>query len=172
MNASATLPGKQQGMALVMGLMILLVMTLISVSAMRSTLMQERMAGGFQGQQVAFQAAEAALSAAKEELEGMSRADFGTGGFYLRGDGSHGPPPAWSEPDAAIAADGFETYSDAVSSKAARDPRFVVVDLLAKCTQGSIGAGGKKVPQAYRIMARGFGTNENQQTVLESYYCR
>ena len=173
MNATITNPGKQQGMALVMGLIILLVMTLISVSAMRSTLMQERMAGAFQGQQAAFQAAEAALNAAKQELAVGGLPNFGAGGFYVHGDPSHGPPPYWSNPDAAVSGeDSAQIYSDAVGSTVAYDPRYVIVRLPGSCTEGDLDASGPVDQNAFRIVARGYGTSENHQTVLESYYCR
>ncbi len=172
MNATITTPGRQQGMALVMGLIILLVMTLISVSAMRSTLMQERMAGAFQGQQAAFQAAEAALNAAKQQLAAGTKPTFGVDGFYKQGDPSHGPPPDWSDPDAAVAsASEAEIYSGGVSSTVARDPRYIIVDLQGTCTM-NLSATGPEDQNAFRIVARGYGASENHQTVLESYYCR
>jgi type IV pilus assembly protein PilX len=172
MKVDMTTPARQQGMALVMGLIILLVMTLISVSAMRSTLMQERMAGSFQGQQLSFQAAEAALQKAKRDLGDGTLPNFGQGGFYLRGDASHGPPPDWADPDAPITGKPVETYSQAVSDDVARDPQYAIVRLPGSCTEGAINASGKVDRNAFRVMTRGFGASENSQTVLESYYCR
>lgn len=51
----------QQGAALVIGLIILVVLTLIGVQAMRTNIVQERMAGNMRERNIAFQAAEAAL---------------------------------------------------------------------------------------------------------------
>ncbi len=53
---------------LIVGLLILLVMTVLGVSAMGNTVLQERMAKNNRQQQVAFQAAEAALRAAETYL--------------------------------------------------------------------------------------------------------
>jgi len=172
MNANRMTARRQQGLALVMGLIILLIMTLISVSAMRSTLMQERMSGSFQGQQIAFQAAEAALQRAKRHLSTGPLPDFGQGGFYLRGDPSHGPPPDWSDPDTPASGPAVESYGDAVSDKVARDPQYVIIRLPGSCQEGDLDASGAVDQNAFRVMARGYGTNENSQVVLESYYCR
>lgn len=60
-------PG-QRGAALVVGLIFLLVMTLIGVAAMRSTGLQERMAGNLRDRSLAFQAGEAALRAGEQWL--------------------------------------------------------------------------------------------------------
>jgi type IV pilus assembly protein PilX len=51
----------QKGAALIIGLIILVVLTLIGVQAMRTSIVQERMAGNMRERNVAFQAAEAAL---------------------------------------------------------------------------------------------------------------
>lgn len=52
---------RQQGMALVVSLVLLVVVTLVGLAGMRGTIMQERMAGGAYDRETAFQAAEAAL---------------------------------------------------------------------------------------------------------------
>lgn len=58
----------QKGAALVIGLMILLVMTVLGISSMGTTVLQERMANNNRQKQIAFQAAEAALRAAEAFL--------------------------------------------------------------------------------------------------------
>ena len=54
-----TLPGSQRGVALFVGLMVLIVALLLGITATRSSIMQERMAGNFKDTSLAFQAAEA-----------------------------------------------------------------------------------------------------------------
>lgn len=54
----------QRGIALVVALILLLLITMVGLAAMRSTLMQQRMAGNLYDRQVALQNAEAALRAA------------------------------------------------------------------------------------------------------------
>lgn len=51
----------QQGAALITGLIFLVVLTLISLSAMKATSLEERMAGNAREQDIAFQAAEAGM---------------------------------------------------------------------------------------------------------------
>jgi type IV pilus assembly protein PilX len=63
-----TFKHRQQGIVLVTGLIILLVMTVIGVTAMQSTSLDERMAGNMRSRNVAFQAAEAALREAENQL--------------------------------------------------------------------------------------------------------
>ncbi|CAK0745333.1 type IV pilus assembly protein PilX [Gammaproteobacteria bacterium] len=59
----------QRGVVLILALVILLVMTMIGVSAMQSSTLNEKMAGNMNQRNMAFQAAEAALRAAESFLE-------------------------------------------------------------------------------------------------------
>ncbi|MBK7541912.1 MAG: hypothetical protein IPN66_02220 [Candidatus Competibacteraceae bacterium] len=54
-------PVRQKGAALVVGLILLVVITLIGVSAMQSTTLQEKMAGNLRDSNLSFQAAEVGL---------------------------------------------------------------------------------------------------------------
>jgi type IV pilus assembly protein PilX len=60
---------RERGIALVVVLMLLLIVTLIGLAAMRGTLMQERMAGNVAARGVAFQIAEGALRDAEAFIE-------------------------------------------------------------------------------------------------------
>ena len=78
---------KQQGAVLFVGLMMLLVMSLIAITSMQSTNLEERMAGNTRDSMVAFQAAEAGLQAGEALLESgtLTLAMFdtdGTDGLY------------------------------------------------------------------------------------------
>lgn len=59
---------RQRGAVLIVGLLILLVMTVLGVTAMGNSTLQERMANNNRQQQIAFQSAEAALRAAETYL--------------------------------------------------------------------------------------------------------
>ncbi len=61
----------QQGIALVVGLIFLLLMTLIGVTAIQTTSLDERMAGNVRDRNLAFQAAEAALRDAEQDIRGI-----------------------------------------------------------------------------------------------------
>lgn len=58
----------QRGAALVVGLIMLLLLTLIGVAGMRDTLLQQKMVASTKDRDIAFQAAEAALRAAELSL--------------------------------------------------------------------------------------------------------
>lgn len=65
---------RQQGAALIVGLIFLVALTLLGLASMQSTILQERMAGGSRDRSLAFQAAEAALRDAKRDILSL-RAD-------------------------------------------------------------------------------------------------
>lgn len=54
---------QQQGAALIVGLIMLLLLTIVGVAGMRETLLQEKMVGNMRDREVALQAAESALRA-------------------------------------------------------------------------------------------------------------
>ncbi|WP_020207886.1 pilus assembly PilX family protein [Gilvimarinus chinensis] len=59
----------QRGATLIVGLIMVLVMSVIGLSAIRGSGLQEQMAGNMRDRQLAFQASEAALREAETELE-------------------------------------------------------------------------------------------------------
>lgn len=79
----------QSGAALIMSLLLLTVMTLVSVTAMQSTLLEEKMAGNTRDRQLSFEAAEAAIHAAEQYLQtntfiSTNYTDTCTGGLCTR----------------------------------------------------------------------------------------
>lgn len=62
-------PRRARGAVLVTGLIILAVMTVLGVSSMRGTVLEERMAGNLKDQTNAFQAGEAGIQAALTAIE-------------------------------------------------------------------------------------------------------
>ena len=59
---------QQRGATLIVGLIFMVALTLLGVLAMKSTVLQERMAGGLRDRSLAFQSAEAALRDAKFDI--------------------------------------------------------------------------------------------------------
>lgn len=94
----------QRGAALVVVLLLLLVVTILGLASIRSTLLQERMAGNLTARSGAFQAAEAALREAEEVATGgitLPAAGAGCNGDGFCG--RHLPSaanryPAWQAP--------------------------------------------------------------------------
>ena len=85
---------RQQGAALFVSLMFLIILTLIGLSAANVGIMQERMAGNVRETNVAFQSAEETL---REVEDAVRDSVQGTGGAML------GVVPQWSELTAASA---------------------------------------------------------------------
>ena len=61
-------PSRQQGAVLFIALIMLLLMTLIGITTMQITLLQERMAGGFRVQHQAFESTEGTLKTTRTSL--------------------------------------------------------------------------------------------------------
>jgi type IV pilus assembly protein PilX len=60
-SSAGNLHKRQRGAVLAVSLIFLLILTLLGISSMKSTLLEEKMAGNMRDQSVAFQSAEAAL---------------------------------------------------------------------------------------------------------------
>lgn len=73
-----TIHGGQRGAALVVSLVILLVMTIIGITAMRSSTLEEKMAGNAQRNEVAFQLAQSALRQAEGWIMGSASSGLGS----------------------------------------------------------------------------------------------
>ncbi len=69
MNKGFVDHSRQRGAVLLVSLIMLLLLTIIGAAAMRDTNLQERMAGNMRDHSLAFQAAEAALRFAEQEVK-------------------------------------------------------------------------------------------------------
>ena len=65
-------PQTQQGVVLIVGLIMLLLLTLIGTTGMQMTSLEEKMAGNMRDRNLAFQAAESALAAGEFYLRNVS----------------------------------------------------------------------------------------------------
>lgn len=63
---------QQRGVALIVALILLLVITLVGLAAVGSTIMQNKMAANQYDREIAFQAAESALRVAEQKLIGLT----------------------------------------------------------------------------------------------------
>ncbi len=167
-----------RGAALVVGLLILLVITIIGLSSMRSTLLEERMAGNLRDRARAFEAAEAALRAAEGWL-------LSQGSRPLTNSGS--PYEVWTangpDPDTSNATPWwFENTIDAAwwSSNARSHsyyllpstPGYVVEEMQFVPDSGTlnIGTGTTTGRWFYRITARATGADSATEVLLQSTY--
>ena len=89
---------RQQGVALAVVLILLLVMTLLALASLRGTLMEERMTSNMKDRSLAFQAAEAALRQGESVAAGkpvVPAAGICTNGLCGKPDPAAAPTPAW-----------------------------------------------------------------------------
>lgn len=161
-------PSAQRGVALITGLIFMVVLTLLVVAAMRTTILEEKMAGNARDVGLAFQAGEAALRAGEQVLNGASLPNFTTTGPYLtvgaRNDDYWLSTYNWAT-NAVV--------YPSVPNGAAAEPRYVIEELAAVPVPGfSKKAGPLTETGYYRVTARGVGGNPNTVVFVQSTYRR
>ena len=163
---------RQDGMVLITGLIFMVVLTLIVVASMRTTLLEERMAGNARDTDLAFQAAEAALRAGEEVLNSDLLEEFtSTSPAYLsvdtRMDTYWRDTHDWSA-DA-------EAVTGTITGVSAA-PRFVIEELRPIPAAGNESETFKPLLDSsifiFKVTARGVGGNPSTVVVLQSTYQR
>lgn len=169
---------RQSGAALLMGLVLLLIMTLLGISSMRNTTLQERMAGALHEQNLALQAAESALRAGEEALSTNVTLDFTQTGWYDSNESEDRPDWKNNGADSGETGTGVVTYKPEDVDWTNAPEYFVerIPVVAADSSQGSSMALGDGTVNTeydmYRIVARGFGNNTRSVVVIESTYRR
>lgn len=162
---------RHDGSALIVSLLILVVMTLIGVTAMSTSGLEERMAGNARDEQVAFQSAEIALRGGEAFISGIAS----TAGF----DGTNGLYPAGSSLDISPSSSIWTGSNSVVYSGplgAEKSPPRYVIEVLGAEGNGDVNMGGYGVssgvgaPTAFRVTARGTGISDTSTVILQTYY--
>lgn len=190
---------RQTGAVLIVSLLLLLVMTLIGVTAMRTTALEERMAGGMLDRTRAFQAAESASRAAElyilEEFENSYPIRFDkdedlnndpAGGiFHWKRWGLRPDEEARTLTDFARSADiddRFETWPKVeleLRDPLSADPVYAIEQLefsepppTANQMDSLAADAGTDLPedQLFRIVGLGRGLNATSEVRLESTF--
>ena len=165
----------EEGSALVVSLLVLLVLTLLALAATRGTTLEERMAGNFRDRNLAFQAAESALREAESFIEGVASVSVfdGTGGLLRPAD----PEPDYLNP--ATWTGGGSRVVSASPPGVASPPRYIVKHLGetggaggGSLNIGGYGQGGSSGVQLFRITARAVGGGAGTQVLLQEHYGR
>jgi type IV pilus assembly protein PilX len=176
----------QSGMSLFPALMFLLVLAVLGVSALNSTVMQEKMVSNTKDANLAFQAAEAGLRDAEADVVINI-----TGGTVFSSSCTRGlctPPSTWTSPsslDISKAIDwsnsgltrsyGAYTSSSALPDVAAQ-PQYVIEKLssLPVGPGGSAGIGLPGLPlnggAAYRLTVLATGARAETRVILQSTF--
>ncbi len=175
----------QSGMSLFPALMFLLVLSVLGISVLNSTLLQEKMAGNTKDTNVAFQAAEAGLRDAEADI-----ALNITSGTVFTSSCTNGlctPPSTWPTPlstDISKAIDwtssaNTRTYGSRTSAPALADvaaPPLYVIEKLSSLPVGPGGSVGIGVTApnsggiAYRLTVLATGARSETRIILQSTF--
>jgi type IV pilus assembly protein PilX len=163
---------RQVGVALITGLIFLVMLTLIAITAMQSTTLEERMAGNARSRDLAFEGAEAAVRGAEVVLSGASLPAFNGSsvGYYAMLDNG-------------ASADYWKATHDWAGKSVAysgtltgvKEARFVIEALPANWGSGgddSLVAKPLSGGEIYRITARGIGADGTSTVILQTTFRR
>jgi type IV pilus assembly protein PilX len=158
----------ERGAALIVSLVFLLIMTILGVTAIRNTTLEERMAGNLRDSNLAFQAAEAALREGEQLLTQATIPPFNGADGLLQMQDHAGQAQFWS----GYAWGGSSREAAAVNGVAAR-PRYVIEELPALPAEGDSARFGA-LPDVgfYRVTARAVGGTQDAVSILQTTYRR
>jgi type IV pilus assembly protein PilX len=184
---SQTLKHRQQGAALIVGLIMLLLLTLIGVAGMRDTLLQEKMVGNMIDREVALQAAESALRTAEDKIAKAGTVSLSVDGIGVQNVLPRTPTNVtesafwharpWNNTDSAV-------YGFTLPQVAAQ-PRYVI-EFVGQTDGSGYASGGSatlvlseelssdvqtgSIKYDYRVTARATGITTDSEVVLQSTY--
>jgi type IV pilus assembly protein PilX len=163
---------KQQGMALVISLIMLLLMTLLAISSMNTTVLEEKMAGNYKDRNMAFQAAEAGIRAGESYLRTttvLAAFDSTTPGLYQP---TQSGLPRWEQVVWTSIGGDVRQYLGSLSNVAA-PPVYIIEELLpVNDTGGSLEAGVAAESRYYRITSQAVGGTDTAFVMLQTTYKR
>lgn len=164
----------QEGSALIISLVFLLLITLVAVASVQRSTLEERMAGNLRDQNNAFQAAEAALRVAETYLGQATLGSFaGSSGRYLvcsdpASTDTECVKPAWNSRNSTgwVALSGLSHVSG--------QPQYILEKFQAtQNPEGDLGADEPIPPyEMYRVTSRGFGVSDFSMVVLQTTFRR
>lgn len=167
---------KQRGSVLIISLLIMLVLTILGVSGMKTSLLEEKMAGNLRDSQLAFQAAEATLKQAEQYIEKnvVSITNFdndGSDGFYDISTERPWESINWDNMD-SLEYTGLNSYYSLNTP-----PRFIIQHLASQSNSTDElnldnygqGTGSGRV-EMFLITARATGSSGNSVVMLQSTY--
>jgi type IV pilus assembly protein PilX len=172
----------ERGVALIVGLIILAVLSLIGVAAFSVTTQEERMAGNSRDRIRAFEAAEASLRDCENAAETGGAAIFGTAaGMYVGPTSSATASIAenqsestfWQNQNNSNRVRQLTTFTNFTGTNGNAFPPSCVAELITlqpvQLSPGSAQSSVTAVNIAH-VIAHGYGVNPNTVVSLESYY--
>ncbi|MES1264001.1 MAG: PilX N-terminal domain-containing pilus assembly protein [Peristeroidobacter soli] len=168
-------PSRERGAVLVVALLMLLVMTVLGVTAMQMSRMEERMAGNSRDINLAFQGAEAGLRDSEERLRQRlvrpSTCSAAPCEIFALGL----MPTDMRSPDATWWATNARSYGASATQEitdSTRDPLEVTEDLGFVPDSLTVGHGPPEGRNFYRITANSTGASSTAQAIVESTYAK
>ncbi len=168
---------RQTGAVLIISMIILLIMTLIGVTAMNTTTLEEKMAGNSADVNLAFQAAEAALRDGEQNLISTQPSEPATC--------SSAPCNFWQINSSAIsglsgrdqgwwAGHGLEYGASGTKDLALvkSDPYYIVEYMDYRADNKDVGYGIPAGATIYRVTASGTGGADTTQVILQTTYVK
>lgn len=162
-----TPPYTQGGAALIVSLLMLMVMTLIGVTAMQTNLLEEKMAGNFRDTNLAFQAAEAGLRDAEADIVSRVSGLSGFNSSCSNGlcDATGGLSEVWEDGTKGPNGVSLGTYTGtAAIAQVACQPRYWIEGYQVWPP------GSSSWKNQYRITSVACGGNVNTRVVIQSVY--
>lgn len=165
----------QRGAVLIVSMLLLMIMTLIGVTAMRSTSLEEKMVGNTRDLQLAFNAAEGALRKSEELLRVVNLPDFldydgtNTGGYY-NADSTIWTKISWKVVDGEIVDCGSSSLGGDLGVSA--QPTCYLEELPAVKAGADLEAGTALTQNMYRITARAQGGTTTSEVILQETFRR
>ena len=142
----------QHGAALIIGLIMLLILSLLGVTAISNVTLQEKMAGSLRDRNRAFQAAETALRIAEQAADATSSG----AGFYNVDAGAMQPDPydiaLWDEPN---------FFEGPAIDRTDTAPRYRIERQVTISDSH---------PTTYRLSAIGYGNSPGSTVVLQTTF--
>jgi len=173
---------RQRGAVLVFCLVFLAVLTMMGVSGMESTILEERMSANMRDQNLAFQAAESALKSAEAWLAAQTTLPVTSGNGATRVWIQDSMDPAasdgrywWDHED--ITPDWWTNNGVALAGvdDVSAQPRYIIEEYFTVDSGQSIGIGGGEVsvPRVFhRITARAVGIAPTTRVSLQSTFVK
>ena len=172
-------PDNQRGWGLVVGLVILVMLTILSIALMKTTRLEEKMAGATRDMNLSFQAAETSLRAAEsfieaQTLESIFDSNTLEDGIYSQTE---------DEPENIFTIDWNDTNSKAMFADedealqgVTLSPRYMIKKLKKIGSNLTItGYGDDDAtprPTVFRVTVRGTGGTNDRATLLRSHYSK
>jgi type IV pilus assembly protein PilX len=170
----------ESGVALIVVLVMLLILTILGINGAQNTIMEERMAGNYRDCQIAFEASESALRVAESVMLDDTIYDAlkwdGTDGSYdieaITKQADYDPLTDLPNPSSTDNST-IGVTSETIDIGSSQDPEYYIEMLLPIELAGSSLVKGysSKPPtiQFHRITSYGYGKSPNTRVILQSH---